>query len=188
MSKEKEKKELAESFLGLIKATQIKFLPDIIEAKLTRVENEGELCYKEYFTYLPEEVLEFMMPITMKFVELMFKKLEVEIQISRIEQGVQIDVKAPAEVLVGMPLVETLMFGTANMEKAKILTESMLKGLEAVSSGKVFRKWDDQVKNEVEQVKSHLKVAMRLLGVSTTEELMSFLSEEMFALMLKQFQ
>ena len=183
-----EKKELAEGFLGLVKAMQIKFLPDIIEVKLARSENQAELCYKEYFTYLPKEVQDFVMPISMKAIELLSKTMQVEMKLSRIEQGVEVDFKGPPEVVVAMPLVETLMFGTTNMDKARNLTEAMLKGLQATSSGKVFRNWDASAKNEVEQVMNGLKFVMRLLGVNTTEELMSYLSEEMFVAILQQFR
>lgn len=183
-----EKKELAEGFIGLVKAAQYKFLPDVIEARLTRVENEGELCYKEYFTYLPEEVLDIMMPITMKFMELFFKRMEISIKMTRIKQGVQADIKGPPDVIVSMPLVETLIFGTTKIEEARNLTKAMLIGAEAISSGKVIRKWDENLESEFEQVKGHLEVAMRLLGVSTIEELMSQLSEEMFDAILKQLR
>lgn len=183
-----EKKELAEGFLGLVKAMQIKFLPDIVEVKLTRSETQAELCYREYFTYMPKEIQDFMMPVTMKVIELFSKRMGIEMKLTRIEQGVEMNIRGSPDVVVSMPLIEILIFGTTNMEEAKILTESMLKVLEATSSGRVFRNWDDSIKNEVEQVIGNLKLVMRLAGVSTIEELMSFFSEEMFVAMLQQLR
>lgn len=183
-----EKKELAEGFLGYVKAIQMKFLPDIVEVKLTRSDNQVELCYREYFTYLPKEIQDFMVPIILTVLKLFLKRLGLELNLTRLEQGVELNVKGPPEVVVSMPLVEILMFGTTNMDEAKLLTDAMLQGLEASSSGRVLRNFDDNVKEEVEQVISKLRVAMRLAGVSTIEELMSFFSEEMLDIMLQQFR
>jgi hypothetical protein len=183
-----ENKELAESFLGYVKAMQMKFLPDIVDVKLSRNGNQVELCYKEYFTYLPEEIQDFMVPVILRILELFLKRLGLECKLARIEQGIELNVKGAPEIVVSMPLVEILMFGTTNMDKAKLLTNSMLQGLEATSSGRVFRNLDDNVKEDVEQVISQLRVAMKLAGVSTMEELMSFFSEEMLDIMLQKFK
>lgn len=183
-----EKKELVEGFVGLLKAIQLKFLPDVVEVKLKRNETQCELCYKEYFTYLPKEIQDYIIPITLKISELFLKRMEIECELTRIEQGVEINIRGAPDIVVSMPLVEILVFGTTNMEKAKNLTAMLLKMVEITSSGRVIHKWDEHTQHETEQVIKNFKVAMRFAGVSTIEELLSLFSEKMLDAMLQQSQ
>ena len=182
-----EKKDVAEGILGYLGAIQLKFLPDVIETKLVRKDGQIEMLYRECFTYLPEEIQDLIIPITIKVVEMIFNKIGIEFNIKRIEQGVEISLIGPSDVVVTHPLVEILMLGTTNIEKARNIATAMLQTLSSASTGKVFRKFDDDAKKESEKVLSQLQVAMQLAGVKSVEELMSNFDEKMFDMMLQQF-
>lgn len=182
-----ENRDVAEKFLGYLSAVQIKFLPDVIDTKLVRTNGQVELLYKEYFTYLPKEVQDVVIPITLKVIDMMFKKIGIECNLKRIEQGVEVSLKGPPEIAVTHALVEILMLGTTNLGKARNITTAMLQALSATSTGKVFRKFDDDAKKESEKVLSKLRVAMQLAGVSNIEELVSRIDEKTFDIMLQQF-
>lgn len=183
-----ENDEFVGSFLGYLKAVQRKFLPDVVEVKLTRNDSQAELCYREYFTYLPEEIQDFVLPFTVKVTELLLKNSGLQFKITRIEQGVELNVKGAPEVVVAHPLIEILMFGTTNMDNAKQMTNAMLLMLSSISSGKVIRDFNAAVKEEIEQAVGKLRVAMRLAGIRNMEELISMLDEKMFEMMLQQFR
>ena len=182
-----EKRDIAKGALGYISAVQLKFLPDVIETKLVRTNGQIELCYKEYFTYLPEEVQDAIFPITLKVMEMLYNKMGIEFNLKRIKQGVEINLTGSPEFVVTHPLVEILMLGTLNMEKARNILTATLQGLSATSTGKVFRKFDDEAKKESEKALSKLRVAMQFAGVKSVEELMSNFDDKMFEMMLQQF-
>lgn len=183
-----EKKEIAEGFLGLLKTIQIKYLPDVVEFKISRKGNNAELCYKEYFTYLPKEIRDLVIPITMKVVGLLFKSIGMDASLNLIEQGIEMNLKGSPDAVIAMPLVEILAFGLPNTEQAKYLTDAMLKGIEATYSGKVISNWNEDAKKEVEQAINTLRTLMKNLGIETIEELMSMLDEREFISILKQFK
>jgi hypothetical protein len=151
----------------------IKLIPDVMEAKLTGRGEQAELCYREYYTYLPNEVRDFFAAVGIRLFELYQKLIGCDVICKRIEQGIQLDVKGPPITIARTFMPEILIFGATNMDEARILTESSLESeRKTLSTGIILRSWDANAKNVVEPLIAIMKKQMQLLGLSSFDELM----------------
>lgn len=132
----------------ILRKAQVKVIPDVIEAKLIRHGAQAELCYREYFTYLPKEVQDYIIAVGIRVNELLYKSIGCEVKIQRIEQGIEIRIITLSSAATCMFMSELLVFGATNISEAKILTESSLEsGRNTLSTGLILRNWDENARN-----------------------------------------
>lgn len=101
------------------------FIPDKIETKLERHGDECELTYKEWFTYMPSDIAEIILPLTKKAWEKYFSFLDFEL----IDKGIKITHKGKiAEIIPGVTgfvIRESILFIAQNQQKINEMIESL---------------------------------------------------------------
>lgn len=165
--------EIQENILfKLLKIAQIKLLPDIIETKLVRKGMNAELLYQEFFTYVPDNILNFLIPIIVKILENQLSKVQFKMELRLIEKGVEIRAFGPTKDIVSLPLSEIMIFGNTNIDEIKKMMQNHIEILEVVlSSGKVISQLDENTKQELYCIINKLKTYMKQIGVNSVEEI-----------------
>ena len=125
------------------------FVPDKLEISITRTSYDHlHLAYKEYFTYLPDQVLDIIMPAT---VEMLIQGYRIpRNQIGRISKnGIFIDLIGNAAMVTSTVLSELLIqknFSGEDIEKIGSMGKETVKAF--TDSSILEFEWNDKVQEE----------------------------------------
>lgn len=136
--RDENRKEVMDKIEKLFTSVSVKFIPDKIETTLVREGELAKVTYREYFTYLPDDIWEWASEVTLLLAKKHFLSGSgIDMKISRIEGGVEAVLTGHPLKVIGGPLIEFLMFANQSRENIVQTLDDVMSVYDRVLIGKV---------------------------------------------------
>jgi len=158
--------------IKILKMAKFKFIPDIIEIKIIRKENNAELIYRELFTYIPDDIIDNSIQIGKLIAEKVLLENQYESKIKLIEKGIEIKLVGPAKNVVVAPLSEILIFGNTNPDEMKEAMEGLTKVFDLTfSSGILLYQLTKEQEKEIYKTINEIILYLKDKGLNSISNL-----------------